>query len=156
MPVFTISDMYLVRAEAKMMKSSTDESSCSDESYLSDVNEVRKRAKAVEYSTLADYKSSAVATRVYADPSTIRPIDIILDERALELFGEYTRWEDLRRTKQLVLYYNTYNNDGASGAGSIIVGGEARTYRPIPSKELGNNTGMVLENGSYDQNPGWN
>ncbi|MBQ9236817.1 MAG: RagB/SusD family nutrient uptake outer membrane protein [Prevotella sp.] len=154
-PVFTISDMYLVRAEAKMMKNSTDESTCSDESYLSDVNEVRNRANAGTINSLADYQSSAVATKVYADPTTIRPIDIILDERALELFGEYTRWEDLRRTKQLVIYYNTYNNDGASGAGNLVVGGVARTYRPIPSTEIGNNTGMVLEDGSYDQNPGW-
>ena len=155
-PVFTLSDIYLVRAEAKMMQNSSSDASCSDESYIDDIKAVRNRAKATSYSSLSDYQQSDVAAKIYEDPSKIRPIDFILDERALELFGEYTRWEDIHRTRQLVNYYLTFNNDGAAGAGSIAsTSGVYRTYRPIPDTELTNNTGMTLSDGSLDQNPGW-
>jgi len=132
--ILSLSDIILVRAEAKMMLG---------ESYLSDINLIRKRSGAEEIQSLTDYNPS------YSHSFTLRDIDIILDERALELFGEPTRWEDLRRTKQLALYYNEFSNyslDSKLGTGANI-----KWYRPIPNYEISNNTGISSE----DQNPGY-
>ncbi|MBR4572740.1 MAG: RagB/SusD family nutrient uptake outer membrane protein [Prevotella sp.] len=133
--ILSLSDIILVRAEAKMMLG---------EDYLSDVNLIRTRAKADNIQSLASYDPA------YTHSFTLRDIDIILDERALELFGEMTRWEDLRRTKQLVLYYNAFNNNSA--ACSIIGSdGNPKWYRPIPANEISSNTGISEK----DQNPGY-
>lgn len=133
--ILSLSDIILVRAEAKMMLG---------EDYISDVNIVRSRAKATPIADLASYDPD------YTRSFTLRDIDVILDERALELFGEMTRWEDLRRTKQLVLYYNEFNNNSSSY--SIIgSGGNAKWYRPIPQDEISSNTGITED----DQNPGY-
>lgn len=133
--LLSLSDIILVRAEAKMMLG---------EEYLSDVNIVRSRANAASIANLAAYNPA------YTHSFTLRDIDIILDERALELFGELTRWEDLRRTKQLALYYNEFNNN--STAKSIVgSGGNIKWYRPIPTNEISSNTGIS----EADQNPGY-
>lgn len=133
--VLSLSDIILVRAEARMMLG---------EDYLSDVNIIRSRANATPITSLSAYNPA------YSHNFTIRDIDIVLDERALELFGEFTRWEDLRRTKQLALYYNEFNNNSA--AKSIVgTGGNIKWYRPIPTNEISSNTGIS----AADQNPGY-
>ena len=133
--VLSLSDIILVRAEAMMMLG---------ENYLADVNTIRSRANATAITSLATYNPA------YTHSFTLRDIDIILDERALELFGEMTRWEDLRRTKQLALYYNEFNNNSVSKS---IVGGDGniKWYRPIPTNEISSNTGIS----AADQNPGY-
>jgi len=133
--LLSLSDIFLVRAEAMLMLG---------ENYLPDVNVIRNRAKATPIASLATYDPA------YTHSFTLRDIDVILDERALELFGEMTRWEDLRRTKQLVLYYNEFNNNSASKS---IIGndGHAKWYRPIPINEISSNTGIS----ESDQNPGY-
>ena len=78
-------------------------------------------------------------------------IDLILDERARELYAEGHRWMDLRRTKQLVRYnvqFSEYISDAAAMANNK---GEIKWYRPIPANEISANTGISQE----DQNPGY-
>lgn len=133
-PLFTVSDILLIRAEAKLMQG--------DMNYIDDVNAVRTRANAMPIHDLAAYQPK------YNHTFTIRDIDIILDERAIELFAEYTRWEDLRRTKQLVLYNKEFNIDYS--AAKMGTGANAKVLRPIPSDEMGSNTGIA-----GDQNPGY-
>jgi hypothetical protein len=133
--ILSLSDIILVRAEAKLMLG---------EDYLSDVNIVRARAKATPITSLSAYNPG------YKHNFALRDIDVILDERALELFGEFTRWEDLRRTKQLVLYYNEFNNNSKTKS-MVGIDGNIKWYRPIPTNEISSNTGITEE----DQNPGY-
>lgn len=79
-----------------------------------------------------------------ATPATIS-IDMILDERARELLGEFDRWFDLKRTGKLIertkkmnLWNKTRGNIQAH-----------HLLRPIPQSEIDRATSVV------DQNPGY-
>lgn len=140
--LFHLSDLYLVAAEANLMAGEEGVA-------LRYLNDVRKRAKATELSSFAAYEPVYVTTVEYGD---FTPLDVILDERARELFGENEgRWVDLRRTKQLVRYnvaYNTYINSVADMANNK---GEVKWLRPIPQGDISTNIGIGEEN----QNPGY-
>lgn len=86
----------------------------------------------------------------YTDPSLIT-IDTILDERALELLGEFHRWFDLKRTGKLVERVMAYNKDVRGIPGAFTgVDGEEKILRPIPQKALDLNA-----NKDFPQNPGY-
>lgn len=87
----------------------------------------------------------------YTDPNAIT-IDTILDERALELVGEFHRWFDLKRTGKLVERVLKYNKD-VRGIENALVGtdGQLKILRPIPQQALDLNA-----NKDFDQNPGYN
>lgn len=82
-------------------------------------------------------------------PLTTYDIDTVLDERARELFGEYHRWFDLKRTGKLVerasLHNYLINSANFNGAN-----GELKILRPIPQAALDLNQG-----GNYPQNPAY-
>lgn len=138
--VLHLSDMYLVAAEAYLMKG---EKSLA----LEKLNAVRARAKATVLNSFADYK----AGYTHSESFDINELDIILDERARELFGENEgRWVDLRRTKQLVRY-NIEFNEYTSLSGMTGADGQIKWLRPIPAAEISTNTGIGEEN----QNPGY-
>ena len=116
---------------------------------LSYVNDVRGRAKAKTLSSFADYEANYTTPVTYGENT---PLDVILDERARELFGENaSRWIDLRRTKQLVRYNIAYNTYISSAADMSNNKGEVKWYRPIPQAEIDTNMGINQEN----QNPGY-
>jgi len=82
-------------------------------------------------------------------------INTILDERALELFGEYQRWEDLKRTGTLVERTQLYNRDIKDWFDNGInpfeaTNGELKLLRPIPQEALDLN-----QNDNFTQNPGY-
>ena len=150
-----LTESYLLAAEAYHMAGD-------DATSLQRLNVVRKRANAEELTSYAAYK------RHYSDGTdqsvnlgsgidnvpfvtNLDPIDVILDERARELCGEYYRWMDLRRTKRLI----NYNVEFASGITSKdqFVGpdGQYKWFRPFPQDEIYAN-GAVTE---ADQNPGY-
>ena len=134
--VLHLSDIYLVAAEAYLMNNNEAKS-------IEYINAVRTRA-GVGATTFATY-SPEYAT------STLRPIDLILDERARELYAEGHRWMDLRRTKQLIYYnvaYSYYITDAAQMANNA---GEYKWYRPIPQAEINSNDALT----DADQNPGY-
>ena len=79
------------------------------------------------------------------------PIDIILDERARELCGEYYRWMDLRRTKRLIDYNVKYNSGVDSADAFLGADGAYRWFRPFPQDEINLNAGITED----DQNPGY-
>ncbi len=138
--VFHLSDMYLTAAEAYLMAGQTDKA-------LEKVNAVRQRAHAQSLTSFDAY----TAKYSLSDGFAINALDVILDERARELFGEnQSRWADLRRTKQLVRY-NLEFNEYVSLADMTGADGQIKWLRPIPAAEISTNTGISED----DQNPGY-
>ena len=138
--LFHVSDMYLIAAEAYLMAGQTQQA-------LDKVNAVRGRAGLAALGSFGAYQPEYSTTSSF----TFKDIDLILDERARELYAEGHRWMDLRRTKQLVRYnvqFSEYISDEAAMKGSD---GNIRWYRPIPANEISTNTGISNE----DQNPGY-
>lgn len=138
--VLHLSELYLVAAEAYLMAGNETEA-------LAKVNAVRARSKANTLSSFSNYK----AMYTHSEGFQINALDIILDERARELFGENEgRWVDLRRTKQLVRY-NLEFNEYVSLSDMTGADGEIKWLRPIPAAEISTNIGISEE----DQNPGY-
>lgn len=135
--IFHLSDMYLTAAEAYLMAGNSGEA-------LRCVNVVRDRANAGHLNSFDDYRTNYRAYVAPASFGDITDLDVILDEKAREEFGELQRWMDLRRTRQLVRYNVAFNREVTSA-------GMVKWYRPIPAEELNNNTGMT----DADQNPGY-
>lgn len=121
-----LGETYLIAAEAYLKAGNSSKA-------LDRLNEVRRRAA----KTGTDLSLSSV------------DIDVILDERALELAGEYHRWFDLKRTGTLVERSALYNKDIEA---SYFQGsnGELKILRPIPQAALDLN-----QNKNFGQNPGY-
>lgn len=138
--VFHVSDMYLVAAEAYLMAGQTSQA-------LTKLNAVRNRAGLANLNSFSDYQPE------YTTPNSfiIKDIDLILDERARELYAEGHRWIDLRRTKQLIRYNVAFNSYVNSASQMADVSGNYKWLRPIPQNEISSNTGIT----SADQNPGY-
>lgn len=92
---------------------------------------------------------NTVRTRAGVVDATVIDIDVVLDERARELFGEYHRWFDLKRTGKLVERASMYNaqieESNFNGAN-----GELKILRPIPQGALDLN-----QNKDFPQNPAY-
>jgi hypothetical protein len=138
--LFHVSDMYLIAAEAYLMAGQSAQA-------LDKINAVRGRAALPPLASFSAYQPEYATSGSF----TFQDIDLILDERARELYAEGHRWMDLRRTKQLVRYnveFSEYIADEAAMKGSD---GNIRWYRPIPANEISANTGIS----QADQNPGY-
>lgn len=85
-------------------------------------------------------------------------MNFILNERTRELTGEYTRWEDLARQRQLEVRHKAFNDAGVRGQGEFDP--KKHYYRPIPQHYLDaltDESGKSLssdEKAAY-QNPGY-
>lgn len=94
---------------------------------------------------------NAVRTRAgITTPLTSYDMDVLLDERARELFGEYHRWFDLKRTGKLVERASAHNYlieaSNFNGAN-----GQLKILRPIPQAAIDLN-----QNRDFPQNPAYN
>lgn len=141
--IFHVSDMYLIAAEAYLLAGNT-------EAALSKVNDVRERAGLPRLTSFDAYKQEYDYT-VSTAFGEVNALDVILDERARELYAERQRWMDLRRTKQLVRYNIEFNRNIDAVSNMCNSHGEIKWYRPIPAEEINSNTAMTSE----DQNPGY-
>ena len=116
--IMRLAETYLLRAEAKMLKGDLSGAA-------TDINAVRARSS---------------ATLVVAGDVNM---DLILDERARELYGEEFRINTLYRTGKLVEYMNKYN-------GYLLANGLTAVPRasklPIPRAQIEANTGAKMEN----------
>ncbi|PZX51002.1 RagB/SusD family nutrient uptake outer membrane protein [Algoriphagus chordae] len=72
-------------------------------------------------------------------------IDMILDERARELMGEYSRWFDLKRTEKLI-ERTTKMNPWTAAFGEL---GPQHYLRPIPQKEIDRSIPSISQNDGY-------
>ena len=140
--IFHASDSYLDAAEAYFMAGDQATAKARLET-------VRKRS--ISDATLAevDFNNYSPDYLQAYGSFSIKPIDVILDERARETYAEQNRWVDLRRTNQLIRYNLAFNPNFSESAAKNAKG-EWKVLRPIPSSELGNNTSA----GMY-QNPGY-
>jgi hypothetical protein len=139
-PVLEVNDMYLVAAEAYLLAGNQAKS-------LEKINAVRKRAGLANLASFSAYDPQYNTTASWTETD----LDLILDERARELYAEQTRWVDLRRTKQLVRYNVEFNTYVETASEMRNLAGEYKLLRPIPSAEISSNTGISVE----DQNPGF-
>ncbi len=138
--IFHVSDMYLIAAEAYLMAGQTAQA-------LEKINAVRGRAGLPALASFSAYDPAYSTSASFS----LKEIDLILDERARELYAEGHRWMDLRRTKQLVRYnveFSEYINAASEMANN---NGEYKWLRPIPANEISANTGIT----EADQNPGY-
>jgi hypothetical protein len=131
--LYRLAETYLIAAEAAVKKSDNTNA-------LLYLNKIRARAEKVPG---ALQKLGTIT------------LDDILDERALELFGEVPRWNDLQRTHKLadrVLKYNWDVTHITGGVQTQLTAGDSKFYlRPFPLSwlnSLSNQQDVV-------QNTGW-
>ncbi|WP_080056318.1 RagB/SusD family nutrient uptake outer membrane protein [Spirosoma aerolatum] len=130
--VFRSAEAYLIAAEAIVKGAKNGKLGTADVYY----NKVLDRAltkKGIDpQCAKAPENLKSLETVSYrATPANIS-IDLILDERARELMGEYNRWFDLKRTGKLVERVKKYNPWAAKSA-SIT---DKHYLRPIPQSEI--------------------
>lgn len=130
-----LSDIYLVEAEAQFKSGQTGDA-------LTLINKVRARAGVEDIADFASYQPAWKDLLPYQN-YTLSPIDLILDERARELFGEGHRWMDLHRTGKLIEYNQVFSD--------LLKGKTPKMYRPIPQAEINANE-AISEN---EQNQEW-
>lgn len=124
--LFRLADTYLLNAEAYYKTGN-------NEKAASLINAVRHRAAIPGHADEMTLKASEVS------------IDLILDERAREMVGEYNRWMDLKRTGKLIERTLKYNNLAAR-ANKMD---DHILLRPIPQAIIDQTTG------DFKQNPGY-
>lgn len=125
-PVIRLAEMYLIAAESAFRLSKLDVAA-------SKLNKLRERA-------IVPGKEA----EMLVEPSDV-DLDFILNERAIELYGEMHRWYDLKRTNTLLDRVRLYN---PPASGNIK---EIHLVRPIPQTQLD----RVTNPGDFQQNPGY-
>lgn len=145
-PMLHLSEMYIVAAEAYYMSDKESEA-------LAKINAVRTRAKAEIQQSFEAYKNDVTYLPLVNAGFTfnLTTLDLILDEKARECYAERTRYEDLRRTKQLIRYNLAFSRIIHDPNQMKGPDGEYKLLRPIPQTEIDNNTAIT----SADQNPGY-
>jgi hypothetical protein len=121
--IYRLGETYLIAAEALMMQGMLDEAA----DYF---NEIRRRAEA---------PGQEIAL---IEPGELN-IDEILNERSRELFGEYMRWKDLKRTGTLLERVRAHNERAAPNIQ------DHHLLRPIPQSQIDRT------DGNFPQNPGY-
>jgi starch-binding outer membrane protein, SusD/RagB family len=143
--VFRSAEAYLIAAEAVVKGAKNGKLGSADVYYnkVLDRALVKKGIDAKCAKNPEDVKSlEAISYRATASNITI---DLILDERARELMGEYSRWFDLKRTGKLVERVKKYN-PWAAKSGSIS---DIHNLRPIPQSEIDLSFPKMTQNSGY-------
>ena len=127
-----LGEAYLIAAEAALQQGNT----ASAAEYI---NTLRRRPGTIK----SGYESEM--TVAAADVN----IDLILQERACELFGENVRWTDLKRTHKLMEYVKAHQEDPIDFTKLTGADGKPRILRPYPQDAIDLNLAGI------SQNPGW-
>ncbi|TDB64183.1 RagB/SusD family nutrient uptake outer membrane protein [Arundinibacter roseus] len=143
--LFRAAEAYLIAAEA-IMKGAKGGKLGGAEVYY---NKVLDRALGANQGTeplraAAPEDQKSLETASYRATAGTLSIDMILDERARELMGEYCRWFDLKRTGKLVERIKKYN---PWSAGQQIK--DIHTLRPIPQGEIDLSFPSMTQNEGY-------
>lgn len=125
--VMRLPELYLIKAECQVALGQ-------GAAAMATINQLRSvRAKAGTDNTL---KGNAT-------------IDIVLDERAIELCGEQMRWFDLKRTGKLYEYVAKYNAQASPQLNADA--SHHFLYRPIPQDQMD----AITNPDVFKQNPGY-
>jgi hypothetical protein len=114
--LFRFAEVYLNAAEAYFKAGNNDQAA-------EMINVVRRRAAYRSTNDAAANDAAALAMEIDAGDVTL---DLILDERTREFYGEMLRWWDLVRTGQLLNRVTLWNTEAAPYIQAYIV------LRPIP------------------------
>jgi hypothetical protein len=142
--IYRLAETYLVAAEANFYLNNLAQA----RDYI---NVVRRRAAASGRATQMEITTAQVT------------IDFILEERARELCGEFTRWYDLKRTttangaSQLLTRIRNTNitpalrsqGGGVYGSNAAINIKDFHVLRPIPQTEIDRTSGLITQNPGY-------
>jgi hypothetical protein len=144
--IFRVAEAYLIAAEAIVKGAKGGKLGTADVYY----NKVLDRALGTHSGANPQCAAepgdvnSLAAISYRATPSNIT-IDLILDERARELMGEYCRWYDLKRTNKLVERVKKYNPWTTKG----MAISEKHYLRPIPQSEIDLSYPPLKQNDGY-------
>jgi hypothetical protein len=142
--LFRSAEAYLIAAEA-IVKGATGGALGSADKYY---NKVLDRAVGAgvdpKCAKFPEDLTSMETVSYRATPANIS-IDLILDESARELFGEFNRWFDLKRTGKLIERTKKYNF-WTKAKGSLT---EKYLVRPIPQTEIDRSAPSVQQNPGY-------
>jgi hypothetical protein len=122
--VYRLAETYLLAAEALLRDGSPQDA-------VEYVNAVRRRAAKPGMEDQMEITASEL------------DLDFILDERSRELFAEYKRWLDLKRTGKLLERVRAHNRLAADNIE------EHHRLRPIPANQI------QRTSNDYAQNPGY-
>lgn len=121
--VYRLSETYLIAAEALLLQN--------------------KNQEAAEYLNIVRARAAETGTELPLITAADIDMDVLLDERALELGGEASRWMDLARTGKLVERVAKYNENAAPNIQSF------HTLRPIPQSQIDLSTSDFPQNEGY-------
>lgn len=143
--VFRSAEAYLIAAEA-IVKGAKGGKLGAAEVYYNKVLDralTNKTADPKCAQSPADVTSLAAVS--YRATAANISIDLILDERARELMGEYSRWFDLKRTGKLIERVKKYNPWTTKGMQIT----EKHYLRPIPQSEIDLSYPAMKQNDGY-------
>lgn len=142
--LFRSAEAYLIAAEA-IVKGATGGTLASAEAYY---NKVLDRSVGVGVDPQrAKYPEDLTSfeTVSYRATAANISVDLILDESGRELFGEFNRWWDLKRTGKLIERAKKYNfwtkAKGVPTDNSLV--------RPIPQSEIDRSAPSIQQNTGY-------
>lgn len=136
--IYRLAETYLIAAEAYF--------------YLGNVAQARDYINVVRRRAAAPGK----ATQMEITAAQVN-LNFILDERARELCGEFTRWYDLQRTGTLLSRIRnasitptlTRLTNGVYGSNAGINIKDYHVLRPIPQTEIDRTGGKITQNPGY-------
>jgi len=145
--LFRSAEAYLIAAEAIVKGASNGNLGGADVYY----NAVVDRALGVNQGAdpmRAERPADLASLEAVSYRATLGNIDIdmILDERARELMGEYVRWFDLKRTGKLI-ERTTLMNPWTAQVGQVA---EKHYIRPIPQHEIDRSLPPIAQNPGYN------
>tara|TARA_R110002050_G_scaffold171113_2_gene303137 strand:+ start:66160 stop:67989 length:1830 start_codon:yes stop_codon:yes gene_type:complete len=143
--LFRSAEAYLIAAEA-ILKGASSGSLGNAEAYYNTIVDraLETDSGATPLRALAPEDVSSLTTTSYRANGNLS-IDMILDERARELLGEYCRWYDLKRTGKLIERTTLMNPETAKSSNLV----EKHYLRPIPQSEVDRSNPTISNNTGF-------